>query len=72
MTDLLDITGLSLRISELMELITMNCWSTFKTLVVFCQLSRNRSFQNYLKPGRRYAFRQLSELITVTFGAIRK
>ena len=46
----------------------MNCWSTFKTLIL-CQLSDNRSFQSYLKPGSLHVSRQLSELTTVAFRA---
>ena len=35
--------------------VSFNCWHSY-------------SFQSYLKPGRRYAFHQLSEITTVDFG----
>ena len=47
----------------------MNFRSTFKTLI-FCKPSDNLSFQSCLKPCRRYASCQLSELTTVVFRAI--
>ena len=46
----------------------MKCRNTFEALIL-CQLSENRSFQDYLKCGRRYASRQLTELTTVAFRA---
>ena len=47
----------------------MNWQSTFKYLILY-QLSDNYSFQSHLKPIRRYASCQLSELTTVGFRAI--
>ena len=51
-----------------MELSTLNCWSTFKALIL-CQLLDNRSFQSCLNPGRQYSSRQLAALKTVDFTA---
>lgn len=56
---------------QLLELTTVVLWATKILTIVGVDIFVNRTFQSYRKPGRLYIYRQLFEMKSVTFRAMK-
>lgn len=57
--------------SQLLELTTVVLWATKILTIVRVDIFVHSTFQRYLKPGRLYTYRQLFEMKTGTFRAMK-